>query len=56
VNRAVAPIVVGGDGDPTKRGMVPTALYEARTFRVVAARRSSDGSRPDTPQQESRGS
>ncbi len=28
------PIVVGGDGDPTKRGVVSTASYEARTFGV----------------------
>ncbi|HEX9312660.1 MAG TPA: hypothetical protein VGA30_07545, partial [Actinomycetota bacterium] len=24
------PVVVGGDGDPTKRGVVSTANYEAR--------------------------
>src|SRR5205809_7169200 len=24
------PVVVGGDGDPTKRGVVSTASYEAR--------------------------
>lgn len=28
------PVVVGGDGDPTKRGVVSTASYEARKFRV----------------------
>src|SRR5689334_23705824 len=28
------PIVVGGDGDPTKRGVVSTASYEARAFGV----------------------
>lgn len=28
------PIVVGGDGDPTKRGVVSTASYEAREFGV----------------------
>jgi DNA polymerase-4 len=40
------PVVVGGDGDPTKRGVVSTASYEARAFRVhsglplrIAARR-----------------
>src|SRR5947207_105729 len=40
------PVVVGGDGDPTKRGVVSTASYEARARGVhsgvplrVAARR-----------------
>ena len=28
------PVVVGGDGDPTKRGVVSTASYEAREFSV----------------------
>jgi DNA polymerase-4 len=28
------PIVVGGDGDPAKRGVVSTASYEARAFGV----------------------
>lgn len=43
------PIVVGGDGDPTKRGVVATASYEARAFGVqsglplrTAARRCPD--------------
>jgi nucleotidyltransferase/DNA polymerase involved in DNA repair len=28
------PVIVGGDGDPTKRGVVSTASYEARKFGV----------------------
>ena len=43
------PVVVGGDGDPTKRGVVSTASYEARRFGVhsgqalrTAARRCPD--------------
>ena len=43
------PVVVGGDGDPTKRGVVSTASYEAREFGVrsgmplrTAARRIPD--------------
>jgi nucleotidyltransferase/DNA polymerase involved in DNA repair len=43
------PIVVGGDGDPTKRGVVSTASYQARKFGVhsgqplrTAARRCPD--------------
>ena len=43
------PVVVGGDGDPSKRGVVSTASYEARTFGVrsgmplrTAARRIPD--------------
>lgn len=43
------PVVVGGDGDPTKRGVVSTASYEARSFGITsgqplrtAARRCPD--------------
>jgi nucleotidyltransferase/DNA polymerase involved in DNA repair len=43
------PVVVGGDGDPTKRGVVATASYAARAFGVhsglplrTAARRCPD--------------
>lgn len=43
------PVVVGGDGDPTKRGVVSTATYEAREYGVhsgiplrTAARRCPD--------------
>jgi DNA polymerase-4 len=43
------PVVVGGDGDPAKRGVVSTASYEARAFGVhsgqplrVAARKCPD--------------
>ena len=31
------PVIVGGDGDPTKRGVVSTASYEARAFGVHSA-------------------
>jgi DNA polymerase-4 len=43
------PVIVGGDGDPTKRGVVSTGSYEARRFGVrsgtplrTAARRCPD--------------
>jgi nucleotidyltransferase/DNA polymerase involved in DNA repair len=43
------PVVVGGDGDPAKRGVVATASYEAREYGVqsglplrTAARRCPD--------------
>ena len=31
------PVIVGGDGDPTKRGVVSTANYVARRFGVGSA-------------------
>ncbi len=31
------PVVIGGDGDPTQRGVVSTASYEARKFGVNSA-------------------
>jgi DNA polymerase-4 len=44
------PVIVGGDGDPTKRGVVSTASYEAREFGVrsgmplrTALKRCPDG-------------
>jgi DNA polymerase-4 len=44
------PVIVGGDGDPTKRGVVSTASYEARAYGVrsgmplrTASKRCPDG-------------
>jgi DNA polymerase-4 len=31
------PVVIGGGGNPTKRGVVSTASYEARKFRIHSA-------------------
>src|SRR5512135_2184287 len=31
------PLVIGGDGDPTHRGVVSTASYEARKFGIHSA-------------------
>ena len=43
------PVIVGGDGDPTKRGVVSTASYEARRFGVRSgmALRTALGRCPD---------
>jgi nucleotidyltransferase/DNA polymerase involved in DNA repair len=43
------PVVVGGDGDPTKRGVVSTASYEARRFGIRSgmALRTAFGRCPD---------
>ena len=31
------PVVIGGNGDPTKRGVASTASYEARKFGIHSA-------------------
>jgi nucleotidyltransferase/DNA polymerase involved in DNA repair len=36
------PVVIGGQGDPSKRGVVSTANYEARTYRVHSGMTISD--------------
>ncbi|MBV9450110.1 MAG: DNA polymerase IV [Streptosporangiaceae bacterium] len=44
------PVVVGGDGDPTKRGVVATASYEAREYGVHSGQplRTAARKLPDT--------
>ncbi|MCX5059196.1 MULTISPECIES: hypothetical protein [Streptomyces] len=43
------PVVVGGDGDPTKRGVVSTASYEARVRRRRCPRPAPVGTRYTSP-------